>query len=110
MFIRAGIRPGVRNARIPGLMATVGYYLRGCDTWARIRIDETYIKESVVAGLSHEDAVAQYWRKLEELVMPASAAGDAAPVEREPRRRTATARTQVLTSLPRQWLMHADLA
>jgi hypothetical protein len=88
-------------------MAPVGYYLRGSDTWARIRIDETYIKESVVAGVSHEDAVALYWRSLEELVSRQAPPAMLRRSSANRGARTATARTQVLTSLPRQWLMPA---
>jgi hypothetical protein len=50
----------------------VGYYIRGSDTWALMQTDERYRDEAVVDGLSYEDAVALYWRKMTELAAPES--------------------------------------
>jgi hypothetical protein len=52
-------------------MATVGYYIRGSSReaadWALMAVDHHYTVKIVVDGLAYEDAVALYWRKLEEL-------------------------------------------
>ncbi len=52
-------------------MATTGYFIRGRaeGAWALMAVDHHYRDEIVVDGLSYEDAVALYWRRLEELVL-----------------------------------------
>jgi len=64
----------------------VGYYIRGSgERWQLIRQNERYEDEVVANGLSFQEAVALYWRKMAELAAPAEA--DAAPV-RQPRKRS----------------------
>jgi hypothetical protein len=52
-------------------MATVSYYIRGSaeGAWALMAVDHHYTDKIVVDGLSYEDAVALYWRRLEELLL-----------------------------------------
>jgi hypothetical protein len=50
---------------------TLGYFIRDrAESWRLIRVCGRASEEIVADGLSYEEAVAMYWRKLEELARP----------------------------------------